>query len=222
MLQDSDHLLTLLSEKVDELRELLAQSYLADAVDWDAVVDQMVSHAREMTTQESVEAGIWWVIRLVRISLGTLFIVLLIFTFLSLAGGNTRAGGANERIMIKRPKSKEFSVVEKYLYAQTFLSLLTAVVNGTIYGYLRVPASFLFALTTFWLNFIPVVGSVIAVIIPMPLALIALDMHDCFLAFVLPSITQILIGNTLYPVLMGATMLLHPVVILVGMSMCAR
>jgi AI-2 transport protein TqsA len=110
-------------------------------------------------------------------------------------------------------------VIEKYLYAQTFLSLLTAAVNGTIYGYLHVPASFLFALTTFWLNFIPVVGSVIAVILPMPLALLVLDMQDCAVAFVLPCIVQLVIGNTLYPILMGRTMLLHPVTILVGMSM---
>jgi len=214
LLQDSDKLLDKVSSKVDQLRLMLKDSYLAGTVDWDAVFEMLVSHAREMTTQDSIEMGIWWVIRLVRVALGYFFIIFLMFMFLTLAG-EARYPSTRRN----RPKSDQVRVVEKYLYAQTFLSLLTAAINGSIYSYLHVPAAFVFALTTFWLNFIPVIGSVIAVLLPLPLALVALDLHDCMMAFVLPTIMQAAIGNTLYPVLMGRTMLLHPVTILVGMSM---
>lgn len=217
LLRDSDNLLTMLSAKVDELRGMIDQSMLADTVDWDAVIRQMVSHARELTTQDSIEQGIWWLLNLIRVSLGNFFLVFLMFMFLTLVGEFRYPSTQGNH-----PKSEQVLVVEKYLYAQTFLSLLTAGVNGTIYGYLHVPASFIFALMTFWLNFIPVIGSIIAVLLPMPLVLVVLDFHDCLMALILPTITQLLIGNTLYPVLMGRTMLLHPVTILVGMSMCAR
>lgn len=253
VVRNSDNLLTLLSHKAEAVRVLLDQSVLADTVDWDAVIGQMVSHAREVTTEESIEESIWWIIRCLRVSLANFFLVFLLFMFLTLAGESRYPSTRKNR-----PKSAQVVVIEKYLYAQTFLSLLTAAVNGTIYGYLHVPASFLFALTTFWLNFIPgaraapappapasaashatrrasrrarspppsprappVVGSVIAVILPLPLALIVLDTQACTAAFALPCVVQLVIGNTLYPILMGRTMLLHPVTILVGMSMCA-
>lgn len=138
VLRNSDSLLTLLSSKADDVRILLDESVLGDTVDWDAVIEQMVSHARcsehppsvraqsrlqpslalrklspaaplpvrkmsrasslrpcprptyrpaasrcpharEMTTEESIESMIWSVIKVVRVSLGNFFLVFLMF-----------------------------------------------------------------------------------------------------------------------------------------------
>jgi len=79
VVRNSDSLLDLLSAKADDMRVLLDESMLADTVDWDAVIEQMVSHAREVTTEEAIEDGIWWVIRIVRVSLANFSVVFLLF-----------------------------------------------------------------------------------------------------------------------------------------------
>ena len=75
--------------------------------------------------------------------------------------------------------------------------------------------AFMFAILTFLLNFIPNIGSIVAVIIPMPIVLLQYGAnHQFILALILLSSVQTLIGNIFEPKIMGESMGLHPVTIL--------
>jgi hypothetical protein len=104
LLRNSDNLLTLLSNKADDVRSMLDDSVLADTVDWDAVIEQMVSHAREVTTEESIEEGIWWVIKIVRVSLANFFLVFLMFMCARLSP-SLRACARCRNVRVRSPRT---------------------------------------------------------------------------------------------------------------------
>ena len=73
----------------------------------------------------------------------------------------------------------------------------------------------MFAILTFCLNFIPNIGSIIAVILPIPIILLQFGISFPFIAAIILLVAiQIAIGNILEPKLMGDSMGLHPVTIL--------
>jgi len=68
----------------------------------------------------------------------------------------------------------------------------------------------------FWLNFIPNVGAVVAVLLPMPLVVLdpAISTAGMVLAFLLPFLVHSVVGNVLEPLVFGQSLDLHPVAIL--------
>ena len=73
-------------------------------------------------------------------------------------------------------------------------------------------------LLAFFLNFIPNVGSIVATVMPLPVALIQYDtMGPVVAAVALPGLVQLSIGNGLEPVLMGRGLDLHPLVVLMAL-----
>ena len=60
--------------------------------------------------------------------------------------------------------------VKKYIFTKFITSSATGVLAGLIYWFLGIELAFIFGTLTFILNFIPVFGSVIAVLIPIPVA----------------------------------------------------
>jgi AI-2 transport protein TqsA len=73
----------------------------------------------------------------------------------------------------------------------------------------------MFAMLTFLLNFIPSIGSIVAVIIPLPVILLQYGFGWQFwfvLAFA--GMVQFVIGNVLEPKMMGESLGLHPVTVL--------
>jgi AI-2 transport protein TqsA len=66
------------------------------------------------------------------------------------------------------------------------------------------------------LNFIPNVGSIIATLLPLPLAIVQFNsLFWVMLVLLLPGTVQITVGNFVEPKLMGEGLELHPVAILV-------
>ena len=82
--------------------------------------------------------------------------------------------------------------------------------------------AFVFGLLTFLLNFIPSIGSVIATLLPLPLAMVAiLDYGNWPLIIsvvAIPGALQMVIGNVIEPKLMGRGLELHPVTILLSLA----
>ena len=71
---------------------------------------------------------------------------------------------------------------------------------------------------TFLLNFIPVLGAIIAVLLPIPVAFLQFS-DPSYIIFVIlfPGIVHIIIGNIIEPKLFGETFGLHPVTIILAL-----
>ena len=78
--------------------------------------------------------------------------------------------------------------------------------------------AFIFGSLTFILNFIPYFGSVIAVLIPVPIAFLQFeDPTYLILIILLPAIVHIIIGNILEPKIFGEAFGIHPVTIILSL-----
>lgn len=109
--------------------------------------------------------------------------------------------------------------VKRYISTKVSLSMLTASLVWLTLTVLRVELALGFAMLTFLLNFIPNIGSIIAVMVPLPFALLDanLSITAKVLVFVIPLAIQVSIGNFLEPKLMGNSFDLHPVTVLVAL-----
>tara|TARA_B100001123_G_C15286494_1_gene1015805 strand:- start:162 stop:1175 length:1014 start_codon:yes stop_codon:yes gene_type:complete len=123
-------------------------------------------------------------------------------------------------------KSKETSVewndiighIKKYILTKFFTSTATAILAGLIYWFLGLELAFIFGTLTFILNFIPVIGSIIAVLLPIPIAVLQFqDSSTVLLIIFLPTIVHIVIGNIIEPKIFGETFGLHPITIILSL-----
>ena len=108
--------------------------------------------------------------------------------------------------------------VKKYTFTKFITSAATGILTGIIYWLLGIELALIFGTMTFLLNFIPVLGSVIAVLIPLPVALLQFN-DPTYIVYVIlfPSIVHIIIGNILEPKLFGEAFGLHPITIILSL-----
>ena len=108
--------------------------------------------------------------------------------------------------------------VKKYIFAKFITSLSTGVLTGIIYWFLGLDLALLFGTLTFLLNFIPVLGSIIAVLLPLPVAFLQFDAPIMIvLIIILPTIVHIIFGYIIEPKFFGKTFNLHPVTIIIAL-----
>eukprot|EP01104_Vermistella_antarctica_P003025 TRINITY_DN1319_c0_g1_i2.p1 TRINITY_DN1319_c0_g1~~TRINITY_DN1319_c0_g1_i2.p1 ORF type:complete len:474 (-),score=100.91 TRINITY_DN1319_c0_g1_i2:57-1427(-) len=109
--------------------------------------------------------------------------------------------------------------IMKYLILKFILSLVTAVLVTIILGLLQVDMFLLFGLLTFLLNFIPSIGSIIAVLLPIPIALLGgFALWHVALIIICPGIVQLVIGNFIEPKVMGDKMEMTAVAVLIALA----
>lgn len=109
--------------------------------------------------------------------------------------------------------------IKRYLLTMLLTSGVTGVLVGLVLTILGVKFGWMFGFLAFLLNFIPNIGSVIATILPLPVALIdpALGIVSKVLVLAIPGGIQFVIGNLLQPKLMGESLDLHPIVVLLSL-----
>lgn len=140
----------------------------------------------------------------------TLIILFIIFLFL----GEKKIIPSNPNPTIQEILSN----VSKYLSVKIMTSLVTAVIVWIILAAFQVKLAFLFGLMTFLLNFIPSIGSIIAVLLPTPVLFLQYGFGANFFVVIgLMTATQFTIGNLIEPRLMGEGMDLHPVVVIASL-----
>ncbi|MFT5441348.1 MAG: AI-2 transport protein TqsA [Myxococcota bacterium] len=139
--------------------------------------------------------------------------IVMIFTFFLLAGstGKTSTGPG--------VRSEIEAQIKSYIVKQTLISAVTGLLVWIILASLGVDLALVFGLFTFLLNFIPNVGSVLAVLLPLPVVLVSPDISTtvAILAIALPAVVQMVIGNIITPKVMGDALDLHPVTILLAL-----
>lgn len=125
---------------------------------------------------------------------------------------------------IKRRKLLNFTHqitddLKTYLAIKSGTSFATGVISYLFLSLIGVDFALFWALLIFLLNYIPTVGSIIAVIFPL---LVSLVQFDGFLHFGLTATcliaTQVAIGNILEPRLMGKSLNLSPFVIILSLG----
>ena len=108
--------------------------------------------------------------------------------------------------------------IKKYIFTKFITSSITGMAAGLIYWFLGLELAFIFGSLTFILNFIPVVGSIIAVLLPIPIAILQYtDLSTVLLIIFLPAIIHQIIGNVVEPKIFGDAFGLHPITIILSL-----
>ncbi len=112
------------------------------------------------------------------------------------------------------------STIRSYITTMTAISAVTALLVGTVLWMLGLRMAWLFGLLVFLLNFIPNIGSIIATLLPIPVAVTQFaDNPWMILATVaVPGAIHMTIGNFIVPRLMGRGLELHPVTVLLALA----
>jgi predicted PurR-regulated permease PerM len=126
------------------------------------------------------------------------------------AGRRVQAAKVGARIRIS---------IEKYLSVQTIISLMQTVVSYIGMTALGLDNALFWALVIFVLNYIPVIGGLIAVVLPVLFAMVQFDSVGKIagLAAILFG-AQFVIGNTIQPKMMGDSMNLSALVVIIALS----
>lgn len=136
------------------------------------------------------------------------FSMVVIFVFFMLLGsGRTKITNT----VIKEIQNK----ISAYLYIHIIVSIFTGICVGIVYFSVGLELALMFIVCTIVLNFIPNVGSIIAVLLPMPIALMQFGPTASFwIVLIIPACMQFVIGSIMEPKLLGGGMDLHPVTVI--------
>lgn len=109
--------------------------------------------------------------------------------------------------------------VKRYLSIKLLLSALTGLLVGASLEIIGVELALLFGVLTFVLNFIPNIGSIIAIVLPLPVVLFNPEYTTTTFMLVLfiPGTIQFVIGNVVEPMMIGGELHLHPVAVLAAL-----
>lgn len=147
--------------------------------------------------------------------LSTTFLVILFTLYLLLTPSTEADTDLRPTILQKRVDRQ----IHTYVKGKIALSALVAVLTAGLLCVLKVDLWLAFSVVAFFANFVPNLGAVVAVALPMPVMLIDPDgspFHSG-LAFASLCVMHALVGNVVEPVFFGHSMRLHPVVVLLSL-----
>ena len=110
--------------------------------------------------------------------------------------------------------------IRRYIITKTAVSTVTGILVWLTLEAFGLDLAPVFGMLAFLLNFIPSIGSIIATMLPIPIAVAQFQDNPWMVMFIIavPGAIQITIGNGIEPKLMGKGLDLHPIVILLALS----
>jgi AI-2 transport protein TqsA len=139
---------------------------------------------------------------------GTLVTIFVIFLLLG------RRKSANKSAVFRQIDHN----IRRYLIIKFLVSALTGFLIWVILTSFGLELALVFAVLTFVLNFIPSIGSIVATLLPIPIALVQFEtMGPVIAIIVLCTTVQMVVGNGLDPLLMGHNLDLSPVTIVAAL-----
>jgi len=135
--------------------------------------------------------------------------------------------GRNPHVIRKGIYAEIDQKIRAYISTKVALSAFTGIVVWGILEYYELKFAGIFGLLAFMLNFIPSIGSVIATLLPIPVAFVqfrateaphALEWAPLLGVILWPGLVQMLVGNVVEPKLMGRGLELHPVTIVLMLA----
>ncbi len=110
--------------------------------------------------------------------------------------------------------------IKTYVSIKTGMSLLTAVLSYIILLAVGIDFPLFWAMLIFILNYIPTIGSIIAVTFPLILSLVQFSTFTPFIVLLILLISvQVAVGNIIEPKLMGKSLNLSPLVIILSLGL---
>lgn len=108
--------------------------------------------------------------------------------------------------------------IRRYILTKFAISATTGALVGLVLYVFGLELAMVFGVMAFLLNFIPSIGSIIATLLPIPIAVVQYESMWPIIGIVaIPGALQITIGNAIEPVLMGEGLDLHPVTVLLAL-----
>lgn len=139
--------------------------------------------------------------------------LIFVFAIFLLAGRNSFAAQKGVYAEIDRK-------MRKYLVTKVTISVLTGLMVFLVLHAVGLRLAFLFGVLAFLLNFIPSLGSIISILLPIPMAIAQFDsVGMVLLAIALPGAVQLAMGNVIEPKIMGVGLGLHPVTVLLSLAL---
>ena len=137
------------------------------------------------------------------------FIIIILFMIFFLFG-------SKKTPPITNPAIKEMlATVSIYLSVKLMASLITGILVAVVLFAFQVKLALVFALFAFLLNFIPSVGSITAVLLPVPVLFLQFGFEPTFFVVLgVLSVIEFVIGNMVEPRFLGEGMDLHPVAVI--------
>ncbi|MFC2085281.1 AI-2E family transporter [Bacteroidota bacterium] len=110
--------------------------------------------------------------------------------------------------------------IQQYLVAKTLISLLTAFLVMIVLYLFDLEFLGIWVLMTFLLNFIPTVGSLVATLLPVPMAIIQFDSLGMVVWMVICiAFIQIVIGNIIEPKIVEKRINLSPIILMFSLTL---
>ena len=150
--------------------------------------------------------------------------VMLVLTFFFLKDGDQflplvrRVTGQNVGWHLTEVLTRTWNTLAGFIRAQALVSLLDAIIIGAGLLIMQIPMALALAVITFFAGFIPIVGAVTAGALAVLIALVSKGVGMAIAVLVLIIIVQQLEGNVLSPMLQSKAMDLHPVIVLLGVT----
>ena len=147
------------------------------------------------------------------LNIASTFFLVLIFLFFLMASRDPRTVRQGVYAAVDRD-------VRRYLVMKTLLSAIMGVTVGGVLWLFGVELAIVFGLLAFVLDFIPSIGSVVATLLPIPVAIAQFpdSIWHVILILVILAIIQIVQGNLLEPKVLGSGLHLHPIVVLLAIG----
>ncbi len=163
-------------------------------------------------------AGFGSALSLISTSLLVLFLMLMIITGTEAIFIGVKAGYGDEQLK----QTKDFlhsvdSKVQKFLVSKTLVNLITGTATYIILSLFGVDLAFVFAVLTFFLSYIPAIGGLVALLLPILMATLQFNsggqVGGLVAALLVMNLT---IDRFLEPKLMGKSLALSPLVVFVS------
>lgn len=139
-------------------------------------------------------------------------VLVIIFTLFLITGENIRKEQNETVVKVKNS-------IARYVSTKLLVSLATGGLSYAVFLIFDVELASMFAVLTILLNFIPNIGSIVAVLLPVPVILLQYYVGwQTFVILSLLTLFQVMIGNIIEPKVMGKSMGLHPVAILFSLT----
>lgn len=131
------------------------------------------------------------------------------------------AGESRQKLDVDTILNDIGALVREYISVKTMTSLMVAAASYVIMLFLKVDFAGFWALLIFAFNFIPIIGSIIAVLLPSVLALVQPENGGLVLGLAtlgLLTVVEQIVGSIIEPRLLGKSLNLSPLIILLSLA----
>jgi len=224
--------------KIDELGVKTDISVGVKIVNFIANVQDTLPNCTKVPVFGAPDAGMPWgefidTVMVFVAFMNDFILVILLAVYILLERPEGQTMGGDHRVMIEVE-----NLINDYIILKTALSFGTGVITAAILLACRVPLAMVFGLLAFLLNYIPNVGSILAMMCPVPILLLApypeecdgktgIMLSDCqneamtgiqrTIAFCGPAAVQFYVGNALEPAVFGSKLNLTEMSVLLGL-----